>query len=238
MREFTTDQGNIIVKTNSDDTTIFEVVNVENYIPNDGLISLIEIKNIEDFKNIDGIDSLESFLLEKKILKDEYSIFAIPQFDYDPKDPYFETFLIKTNNETLIFDSHYGDSFQMKKFKTINRNLKGIWIDSNFDIEYAESFEQYCLEQVEINIPKDSLIYNFHPEYMKLIALNKDLTKGITTISFGVEPSIDTIKEDLIPMIDETEFEEVSEYDDEDTKLKVKRFKKLYKTYDFVNMNM
>ena len=68
---------------------------------------------------------------------------------------------------------------------------------------------------------------------MKLIALSPDLKKGITTISFGHEPTVDTTKSNLLGIdILESDFDSF----DSEGELAQKKFKKLYKKYDFCKL--
>ncbi len=168
---------------------------------------------------------LEGFLEKLGIKK--YKIYGIP--DAMEKD-YFEDFLIVTDRGSMVYDSHYRETLLVDDFKDCQMDLKGIHIDCDFELEYSET-------HTKLHIPKGSKIHYMWPEYMKFIVLSPDLKKGFTTISFGAEPSVDTVKPYLLELgVLESDIENVDV--DPDSASSQKKFKKLYKKYDFVNSNM
>jgi hypothetical protein len=187
------------------------------------------LKKLEPF-NIEMIEQLDEGeeLLKFQSKFEGSEVFGIPMIGNENFSEYFETFLVKMPDGSLyIFDTHYNKSKSLKKIKACSRDITGIWIDYDFEVETPE-------EHVEIHIPQGSMIFYFAPEYEKLIAFSPDFSHGISTVGFGNEPNVETLNPEVKKSFKIHERDE-EEIDDDDSD---GRFRGLFAQYDFVNSNM
>lgn len=237
LREFSSSQGNILVRSDASDTVILAInpVSLANSQtapagPTSSLVDLIEIKapmKISDHLDTDQEQELEDVINSMGASK--FTIYIIPEINNTKPSGYgrnwYETFLVKTDVGDFVWDSHYIETMHLSTFHTTPRNINGVWIDTDFELIDPSSW-------MEINIPTSSYIKYADPEYMKVIALSDDLTQGITSVGYGNESTVDTLKNDLINIgfaqVDSTFY-----FADDPV-----AFGKMYQKYDFVNTNM
>ena len=233
--EFNTDQGKVVVQGDISGTEILYITMLDVSL---GLKKLEEIDLSAMDASRDVGNTTDSDFFKGVIAKlgiNSYKIYAIPSIGDDESygEIRYESFLIKYDKGNFVWDIHYSEFLLMEDFFKTSRELKGIWIDSDFELE-ADSHPTMV-------IPTGSLVTYFHPEYMKVIALSPDLTHGLTTNCFGSEPTVDTLKSDLIAAgfleCDESFFECI-DAEDEDEEIRYRKITQMYKDYDFINSNM
>lgn len=233
VREFSSDQGNFEVVSNSSDSMVITInSSVESVasktLPTTEASSLVPLINIkkEDFlkylkdEEIEMEDQID--LSEAKEILAITSVCLPTRSDpsiFDLRD--YESFLIKMNNgEIFVFNNYYG-IFQSLKEESIQtkNNLTGIYINADLELEWDAA-------HIKMEIPKNTYTLWLHPEYMQLIFISSDLSKGLTTSTCSNEASVCVNNKELAKIAD------VDLKDDDCfTSTEVKKLKK----YDFVN---
>ena len=170
-REFVSSTANIVVHTDKDDAVILKIECTPLTSTLSTLPALVPVSLANFTVELERINSLSLL----NYLTDNTTIYNIPVVA-DVLKPSVNYLIVNTNASPFILNIYYDTVIQFSEFTITEQNYSVALVDYDGTVEGS------------FVIPKGYYVHHFYPEYMQLIAISTDFTRGACTCN----PEADT----------------------------------------------